>query len=128
MRRHNLDAIIGLPNSSHWDQFQAEVRYLSQIGGNCTEVAVIFPLEGEVTAVLRGEADIAWWAMQQDWVRDLRPSRRAFAQPIAERLHELGLASGRIGVCGLEGLPRAPEGVVIWGLMERLKEHLPEAA
>jgi Xaa-Pro dipeptidase len=127
MRRHQLDAILGLPNSSHFDQFQADVRYLTQIGGNCTEAAVIFPLEGGVTAVLRGETDIAWWGMQQDWVEDMRPSRRAFALPIVERLKELGLSGARIGISGLEGMPRAPEGVVIWGLFERLRQQLPQA-
>ncbi|HLY64293.1 MAG TPA: M24 family metallopeptidase, partial [Chloroflexota bacterium] len=127
MRRANLEAIIGLPNSSHWDQFQADVRYLTQIGGNCTEAAVVFPLEGEVTAVLRGETDIAWWGLQQDWVRDMRPSRRAVALPIADRLKELELERGRIGVSGLEGMPRAPEGVVVWGVFERLRQELPGA-
>ncbi len=127
MGRAGLDAIIGLPNSSHWDQFQADVRYLTQIGGNCTEAAVVFPVEGEVTAVLRSETDIAWWSLQQDWVSDLRPSRRAFGLPIGERLHELGLTRGRIGVSGLEGMVRAPEGVVPWTLLERLRQQLPEA-
>jgi Xaa-Pro dipeptidase len=127
MRRAGLDAIIGLPNSSHFDQFQADVRYLSQIGGNCTEIAVVFPLEGEVTAVLRGQADIAWWSAYQDWVTDLRPSRRAFAVPITERLKELGLERGRVGVSGLEGMVRAPEGVVVWGLFEAIKQQLPTA-
>ena len=127
MRRAGLQAIIGLPNSSHFDQFQADVRYLSQIGGNCTEIAVVFPVEGEVTAVLRGEADIAWWGAYQDWVTDLRPSRRAFAVPIAECLKELGLERGRVGVSGLEGMVRAPEGVVVWGLFEAIKQQLPNA-
>lgn len=129
MGRERLDAVVALPNSGHWDQFQADVRYLTQIGGNCTEAAVVFPLEGEVTAVLRGELDVAWWSLQQDWVTDLRPSRRFYSLPVAERLRELGLArGGRIGVSGLEGMVRAPEGVVVWGILVRLREALPEAA
>ncbi len=127
MRRQRLDAIIALPNSSHWDQFQADVRYITQVGGNSTEAAAVFPLEGEVTTVLRGEMDIAWWEVQQDWVRDLRPSRRAFSGPVAERLQELGLQRGRIGVSGLEGLVRSPEGVVVWGMFEALRRQLPDA-
>jgi Xaa-Pro aminopeptidase len=123
-----LDAIVAVPNSGHWDQFQADVRYLTQIGGNGTEAAVVFPLAGEVVAILRGENDIAWWGLEQDWVEDLRPSRRAYATPIAERLRELGLARGRIGIAGLAGLVRAPEGVVPWGLLEGLRAALPDAA
>lgn len=127
MERYGLDALVALPNSSHWDQFQADVRYLTQIGGNATEAAVVFPRDGEVTAILRGDNDIAWWSLQQDWVDDLRPSRRLYSTQVAERLRELGLQRGRIGVSGLEGLVRAPEGVVIWGIMERLRSELPEA-
>jgi Xaa-Pro dipeptidase len=127
MARERLDAVVGVPNSGHWDQFQADVRYMTQLGGNATEAAVVFPLDGEVTAVLRGESDIAWWGLQQDWVADLRPSRRSYALPLAERLQELGLARGRIGVTGLEGLVRAPEGVVPWALYERLRAALPDA-
>jgi len=80
-----------------------------------------------VTAVLRGENDVAWWGLQQDWVSDLRPSRRSYALPLAERLRELGLEHGRIGVSGLEGLVRAPEGVVAWRLFENLRAALPGA-
>lgn len=128
MLRERLDAVIALPNSSHWDQFQADVRYITQIGGNSTEAAAVLPLDGEATAVLRGEMDIAWWGLQQDWVSDLRPSRRSYALPISERLKELRLERGRIGVSGLSGLVRAPEGVVIWGMFEGLRKELPEAS
>jgi Xaa-Pro dipeptidase len=80
-----------------------------------------------VTAILRGESDVAWWGLQQEWVADLRPSGRAYAPPIAARLRELGLARGRIGISGLEGLVRAPEGVVPSGLLDRLRRALPDA-
>lgn len=125
MEREGLDALVAVPNSGHWDQFQADVRYLTQIGGNSTEAAVVFPREGEVTAILRGENDIAWWGVQQDWITDLRPSRRFYSLPISERLNELGLAGKRIGVSGLGGSVRAPEGVVVWGLFDRLQQALP---
>jgi len=46
LARAELDAVVAVPNSGHWDQFQADVRYLTQIGGNATEAAVIFPREG----------------------------------------------------------------------------------
>jgi Xaa-Pro aminopeptidase len=122
-----LDAVVGMPNSSHWDQFQADVRYLTQIGGNTTEAAVVFPAEGEVTAVVRGDNEVAWWGLQQDWVADIRPSRRYFSVPLVNRLRELGLEQGRVGIIGLEGLVRAPEGVAVWGVVERLRAELPNA-
>ena len=61
MRQHQLDAIIGFPNQSHWDQFQADIRYLTHIGGHQTEVAVVFPESGEVTAFVRGGNEVEWW-------------------------------------------------------------------
>ena len=58
MRRAGLDAVIGFPNQSHWDQFQADVRYLTQIGGHQTEAAMVFPEAGEVTAFVRGANEV----------------------------------------------------------------------
>lgn len=127
MREAGLDAVIGFPNQSQWDHFQADVRYLTQIGGNQTEVAVVFPLEGEVTAIVRGANEVAWWGVAQDWVTDIRPSNRSWGEPVIERLGELGLREGRIGVSGLAGMARAPEGVIPWGILDKLYRALPQA-
>ena len=75
-----LDAIIGFPNQSHWDQFQADIRYLTHIGGHQTEVAVVFPLSGAVTAFVRGGNEVEWWSIAQDWLTDIRPSRRSWGR------------------------------------------------
>ncbi|MEK7342141.1 MAG: hypothetical protein AABZ69_07975, partial [Candidatus Binatota bacterium] len=53
IRKVGLDAIIGFPNQSHWDQFHADIRYLPHIGGRQPEVAVVFPESGEVTTFVR---------------------------------------------------------------------------
>ena len=50
MDRDGLDAIVALHNSSNWDAGNANGRYLSCIGGNCAQISVVFPREGEVTA------------------------------------------------------------------------------
>src|ERR1051325_2436207 len=112
MRRDQIDAISCFPNQSHWDQFQADTRYLTHIGGHQTEVAVVFPLSGEVTAFVRGGNEIEWWRSAQDWLKDIRPSRRSWSPPVIERMKELQLDRARIGVSGLSGLLRAPEGTV----------------
>src|SRR5437773_5880602 len=123
MKQAGLDALIGLPNQGHWDQFGADIRYLTEIGGFQTEVAVVFPVEGEVTAVVRGANEIEWWGLAQEWVNDLRPSRRSYGEPVIERLKEL--RSERVGVIALAGLVRAPEGVVPWGTYEKIRQALP---
>jgi Xaa-Pro aminopeptidase len=127
MREEQLDALIGFPNQSHWDQFQADIRYLTHIGGHQTEAAVVFPLSGEVTAFVRGGNEVEWWSIAQDWVSDIRPSRRAWSPPLIARLRELRLDQARIGVAGLSGLLRAPEGTVVSGMLERVREALPKA-
>jgi Xaa-Pro dipeptidase len=127
MRRQQLDAIIGFPNQSHWDQFQADVRYLTHIGGHQTEVGVVFPESGEVTAFVRGSNEVEWWSIAQDWVSDIRVSRRSWAEPVAERIRELKLGQGRIGVSGLSGLLRAPEGTVVSGIIEKIRKTFPKA-
>jgi Xaa-Pro dipeptidase len=127
MSQHQLDAIIGFPNQSHWDQFQADIRYLTHIGGHQTEVAVVFSESGEVTAFVRGANEVEWWSIAQDWVTDIRASRRSWGEPIAERMNELKLGQARIGVSGLSGLLRAPEGTVVSGMIEKLRKTFPKA-
>ena len=47
MREADLHALISLPNEGHWDQFGADTRYITQIGGTQTEVGAVLPLEDE---------------------------------------------------------------------------------
>ena len=124
MKKANLDALIALPNEGHWDQFGADTRYITQIGGTQTEVGCVLPLEGEVTAVVRGANEIEWWGLAQEWVKDIRPSRRSYGEPVIERLKEI--RAERVGVVALSGLVRAPEGVVPWGTFEKIRTALPK--
>jgi Xaa-Pro dipeptidase len=127
MREQKLDAIIGFPNQSHWDQFQADIRYLSHIGGHQTEVAVVFPESGNVTAFVRGANEVEWWSIAQDWITDIRATRRSWSGPMIERIRELKLDRARIGVSGLSGLLRAPEGTVVSGMIEKVTTAFPGA-
>ena len=123
MKKAGLDALISLPNEGHWDQFGCDTRYITQIGGTQTEVGAVLPLEGDVTAVVRGANEIEWWGLAQDWVRDIRPSRRSYGEPVIDRLKEI--RAERVGVIGLSGMVRAPEGVVPWGTFEKIRLALP---
>ena len=123
MRRADLHALVSLPNEGHWDQFGADTRYITQIGGTQTEVGAVLPLEDDVTAVVRGANEIEWWGLAQDWVTDIRPSRRSYGEPVIARLKEI--RAERVGVIGLSGLVRAPEGVVPWGTFEKIRQALP---
>jgi Xaa-Pro dipeptidase len=127
MGQAEFDAIIGFPNQSHWDQFQADIRYLTHIGGHQTEVAVVFPVAGEVTAFVRGSNEVEWWSIAQDWVSDIRVTRRTWGEPVIERMKELKLEQARIGVSGLDGLLRAPEGTVVSGMIDKVRHAFPKA-
>ncbi len=127
MRAAKLDAIIGFPNQSHWDQFQADIRYLTHIGGHQYEAAVVFPLTGDVTAFVRGANEVEWWGIAQDWVKDIRATRRTWGEPVIARMKELRLDGARVGVSGLSGLLRAPEGTVVTGMLEKVRKAFPKA-
>ncbi len=124
MRQERLDAIFVPPNTGLWDQFQANVRYLTGIGGNCAQAAAILPLEGDVTALTSPDVDARFWRARQDWVEDIRPVTTGwgYAGAAIERLRELGLANGRIGVTGLADNTRFPEGITSLGIFNRLRE------
>lgn len=127
MARDDIDVILCLHNSEGWDYGNANGRYLTTMGGNCSWVSVVFPREGEVTAVTGPVPTPAYWLAYQDWVTDVRTSFFHAMPGIVARLRELGLERGRIGVAGLAGLARQPDGNVSYGAINRLKEELPHA-
>lgn len=127
MKEAGLDCLVGFPNGGRFEQLQANTRYLTQMGGFACEIGMAFPLEGEVTAFVQSPRDIAWWRRAQDWIGDLRNCRRLWSEAMIVRLRELKLERGRVGIVGLKGLIRAPEGVVPWLMVERLKEAFPHA-
>ncbi|MGH7090234.1 MAG: M24 family metallopeptidase [Stellaceae bacterium] len=127
MHEERLDCLVGFPNGGRFEQLQANTRYLTQMGGFACEIGVVFPLEGEITAFVQSPRDIAWWRRAQNWIGDLRNCRRLWSDGVIQRLKELRLERGRIGIIGLKNLIRAPEGVVPWLAIERLKEAFPHA-
>lgn len=127
MMEDGLDAIVTAVNTGHWDHFQANTRYLTGVGGNCGEAAAVFPLEGEVTVIAMAIPPIHYWLGFQDWVTDVRNCNRYFGRGIVERLRELKVDKGRIGVAGLYNISRAPEGVMPYGTMRAIEEAFPHA-
>src|SRR5579875_618744 len=118
-----LDLLIAPASTSRWEQTMADSRYLTSIGGFGTESLTIFPRDGEVVAYVFNRA--AFWRRAQDWVTDVRDGHNRWADNIRERLNELGLERGRIGIAGLDGLTRSPDGVVPNGTLRRLSAAMP---
>jgi Xaa-Pro dipeptidase len=125
MARRGIDCLLLPANSGRWEQLQADSRYLTAIGGFGTEVFTVFPIEGEVAAYVFNRA--AWWKQAQNWVRDVRDGRNCWGQNAIERMHELGLQKAKIGVAGLAGLFRAPEGIIPHSSMKAIQEAFPQA-
>src|SRR5437764_360771 len=124
MEHENLDCLISPNNTGHSTHFQAEARWLSHGGGGGdADVAVVFPMEGEVAAVATSSHR---WRHVQDWVTDLREARRAYGRGVVEKLREVPLPRKRVGIVGLEGYVRAPEGIVLHGFMRALNEAFPD--
>lgn len=125
MARREIDCLLLPANSGRWEQLQADSRYLSSIGGFATEVFTVFPLEGEVTAYVFNRA--AWWKRVQSWVGDVRDGHNHWAENATQRLQEIGFDKGTIGISGLSGLFRAPDGIIPYSTVTRLQEGFPQA-
>jgi Xaa-Pro aminopeptidase len=82
-------------------------------------------LEGEVTAYIFNRA--GWWKQAQNWVSDVRDGRNRWGQNTIERINELGLQKGTIGISGLAGLFRAPEGIIPYSSIKAIQDAFPQA-
>ena len=128
MAEQNIDVIVTPQNTGHSMDFQANTRYLTHCGGGGdADIAAVFPLNGAVTAIATS-ADPRW-TETQDWTTDIREARRAYGRVIVERLKELNVERGRIGITGLgevEGT-RTPEGTILHGTWQRIRDAFPNA-
>lgn len=127
MARDGLDALVCPPNLGNSTDWQADARYVSHCGGGGdASIGVVFPLEGDVTVVATSALE-RWGSQIQDWVTDVREVNRRYGRGMAERLLELGLERGRIGISGLGFGTRTPEGTIFHGTFTALHEALPDA-
>ena len=125
MAKRGIDCLVLPANTGRWEQMQGDSRYLTSIGGFATEVFTVFPLEGEVTAYIFNRA--GWWKQAQNWVSDVRDGRNRWSQNAIERIKELGFEKGTIGISGLAGLVRAPEGIIPYSSVKAIQDTFPQA-
>ena len=128
MAEAGLDVIVCPNNTGHSTDFQANCRYLSHVGGGGdADIAVVFPLEDDITAIATSAAPR--WPTVQDWTADVREARRNYGRVAVERLKELGVEKGRIGITGLGEVAgtRTPEGTIGYGFWKQIREAFPDA-
>ncbi len=129
MADRGVDVILAPQNTGHSMDFQADARYLTHCGGGGdADIAAVFPLDGAVTAIATS-ARPRWTPEVQEWTADVREARRNYGKVMVERLRELGLEKGRIGITGLGeiGGTRSAEGLILHGTWKQLREAFPEA-
>jgi len=127
MRRDGIDCVVALNSTGTHNRNQADVRYLTQLGNNCEEVGVCFPIEGKATAITnRG----GYWAAG-DWVGETMRSGRVWSGALIQCLREAGMERATVGVCGLAtgvySAVRQPDGYAGYTAVTRMKEALPNA-
>jgi Xaa-Pro dipeptidase len=125
MAERDIDCLLLPANTGRWEQLQGDSRYLTTIGGFATEVFTVFPREGEVTAYIFNRA--GWWKQAQKWVADVRDGRNRWGKNAIERINEIGLQKGTIGISGLAGLFRAPEGIIPYSSVKAIQDAFPQA-
>lgn len=128
MAAQGIDVIVCPNNTGHSTDFQANSRYLSHVGGGGdADIAVVFPLHGDITAIATSAAPR--WPTTQDWTDDVREARRNYGKVAVERLKELGVENGTIGITGLGELSgtRTPEGTVGLGFWKQIRDAFPNA-
>lgn len=123
MHERNLDCLLA--PAADVGEPQANSRYLCQMGGVQGGAWVVFPASGEVTAILSSERERRMWAANLIWPSDIRWGD--FSKLVPERLREMGFAKSRIGVTGLVGQYRMPEGTIPFETWRRITAALPEA-
>lgn len=124
MNRSEMDVIVAPQNSGHSTDFQSNSRWISQCGGGGdADIAVVFPLLDDVTVVATSAKPR--WPTVQNWVKDVREARRNYGRVIVERLG--GLNPRRIGIAGLGGGTRTPEGTIFHGSFQQIRDAFPQA-
>ncbi len=126
MERAGIEVIIAPPNTGNSTDWQADARYLSHCGGGAdASIGCVFPLKDEPTVV--ATSAVRWGPRVQEWVADVRDVNRKYGQAMAERLRELNADGKTVGVCGLAGGSRTPEGTIAHGTYEAIVNAVPNS-
>ena len=128
MKDAGVDLLVTPPNPGFWDQLQANATYLAMVGGNNAPVSVIFPKDGEPTAIVGPVPSASFWRAWQSWTTDVRATHWAVGGGVVDRLRELRVDDERIGIPGLKGSPRFPDGLAPSGFIDLLEREFPRAS
>ncbi|MCH7978613.1 MAG: aminopeptidase P family protein [Acidobacteria bacterium] len=122
MKEQGFDCLI----ASHQAENNADVRYLTD--SRDAPDWVVFPLEGNLTAIFDGARAARETEAKKDWGIDVRTDFEGTksAQLIA-CLRELNMTQARIGVGNLSGVLRNEEGGLSYTTFDRILRAFPRA-
>ena len=127
MARRGVDCLLLNGNSGRWNEMNANIRYVAgyadPLSGTCY---ALFPAAGPGTLVTQMTGKRSLYTLS--WFEDLRVGQTVdLARIVEERLTDMGLTRGRLGLVGI--CFRARESVGLpWNLLEEIKKRLPNLA
>lgn len=120
MAQRGVDCLIVAGSSARYNEMQGNVRYLANVGDKISTMSfVVFPASGSPTLLLGMSVKPSTQALS--WTPDIRPYASPDLGPLlAERLQELGCASGRVGLVGVDEYHALPANV-----FQHLRQRCP---
>jgi Xaa-Pro aminopeptidase len=125
MGEQGLDCLIIRGISSKWDSGIANIRYVSQIGGNGEEAMAVFPRDGDPIILVWSPTQLEWWPKAQSWVTNIRLGAPDWGEKTAQCVKEAGFEKGRIGVVGIGGTTGAGK-VMSYEIYHTIMQLLPQ--
>ncbi len=99
MKKRSLDCLIIAGFSGRWNMMNANVRYVSNYSDNLSTVSyVVLPLDGDGTYIT--QMMVKQSLASTSWIKDIRPFSTRNAKVMIERIRQLGLQEGHIGLIG----------------------------
>lgn len=127
MVERGVECVIAPGTGSNWG-FGAVLVWLSglQLRESALAQYVVFPLEGEPTLICGYNGPHLEAIRRQVFIKDVRSSDGGrFGKVMADRIEELGLQGGRIGL--MEASPGRNADVMPYNHFQVLRERLPKA-
>jgi len=127
MAARGIECLVAPQNTGEWDACQPDARYLTSIGGGGTAVAAVLPIDGPPIAIIRDSRRTEFWKLAQDWVTEVRATVDGrWGEALVRALRDSGCERGTIGIAGLSGVLRNPDGTVVHNEYAALREGLPD--
>lgn len=124
MAERGVDCLLFNGNSGRWNEMNANIRYVTGYADplSGTDYA-LFPAAGDGTFVSQMTGKRSLFTLS--WFSDLRVGQTAdLGKIVEERLTDLGLTKGTLGLVGMVFRSRENIGLP-WNLLEDIKKRLP---